>query len=82
MTIKESKSIFGPFRVGVGVGGRVPVGVFEGVAVFVLVGLGVGVLTLFEAPTLADKSITIDAPYVQRMLADIVKNEDLSRYIL
>ena len=36
----------------------------------------------FEAPTLADKSITIDAPYVQRMLADIVKNEDLSRYIL
>jgi len=36
----------------------------------------------FEAPTLADKSITIDAPYVHRMLADIVKNEDLSRYIL
>ena len=36
----------------------------------------------FEAPTLEDKSITIDAPYVRRMLADIVKNEDLSRYIL
>ena len=36
----------------------------------------------FEAPHLTDKSITIDAPYVRRMLADIVKNEDLSRYIL
>jgi ATP-dependent HslUV protease ATP-binding subunit HslU len=36
----------------------------------------------FEAPELADKSITIDAVYVRRMLADIVKNEDLTRYIL
>jgi ATP-dependent HslUV protease ATP-binding subunit HslU len=36
----------------------------------------------FEAPDLADKSITIDDAYVERMLADIVKNEDLSRYIL
>ena len=36
----------------------------------------------FEAPDLQDKSITIDAAYVRRMLADIVKNEDLSRYIL
>ena len=36
----------------------------------------------FEGPELAEKSITIDAPYVRRMLADIVKNEDLSRYIL
>jgi ATP-dependent HslUV protease ATP-binding subunit HslU len=36
----------------------------------------------FEAPDLAEKSITIDAAYVERMLADIVKNEDLSRYIL
>ena len=36
----------------------------------------------FEAPNLAEKSITIDAAYVRRMLADIVKNEDLSRYIL
>jgi ATP-dependent HslUV protease ATP-binding subunit HslU len=36
----------------------------------------------FDAPDLADKSITIDAPYVDRMLADIVKNEDLSRYVL
>jgi ATP-dependent HslUV protease ATP-binding subunit HslU len=36
----------------------------------------------FEAPNLDDKSITIDAPYVRRMLADIVKNEDLSRFIL
>ena len=36
----------------------------------------------FEAPDLDEKSITIDAPYVRRMLADIVKNEDLSRYIL
>ena len=36
----------------------------------------------FSAPELSEKSITIDAPYVERMLADIVKNEDLSRYIL
>jgi len=36
----------------------------------------------FEAPTLQEKLITIDAAYVRRMLADIVKNEDLSRYIL
>jgi ATP-dependent HslUV protease ATP-binding subunit HslU len=36
----------------------------------------------FEAPDLAEKSITIDAAYVDRMLADIVKNDDLSRYIL
>jgi ATP-dependent HslUV protease ATP-binding subunit HslU len=36
----------------------------------------------FEGPDLAEKSITIDAAYVERMLADIVRNEDLSRYIL
>jgi ATP-dependent HslUV protease ATP-binding subunit HslU len=36
----------------------------------------------FEAPDLAEKTLTIDAAYVRRMLADIVKNEDLSRYIL
>jgi ATP-dependent HslUV protease ATP-binding subunit HslU len=36
----------------------------------------------FSAPELQDKSITIDGAYVDRMLADIVKNEDLSRYIL
>jgi ATP-dependent HslUV protease ATP-binding subunit HslU len=36
----------------------------------------------FEGPDLTEKSITIDAVYVRRMLADIVKNEDLSRYIL
>jgi ATP-dependent HslUV protease ATP-binding subunit HslU len=36
----------------------------------------------FEGPDLMEKSITIDAAYVRRMLADIVKNEDLSRYIL
>jgi ATP-dependent HslUV protease ATP-binding subunit HslU len=36
----------------------------------------------FDAPDRADKSITIDEAYVDRMLADIVRNEDLSRYIL
>jgi ATP-dependent HslUV protease ATP-binding subunit HslU len=36
----------------------------------------------FEGPDLREKSITIDAAYVDRMLASIVKNEDLSRYIL
>jgi ATP-dependent HslUV protease ATP-binding subunit HslU len=36
----------------------------------------------FDAPDRADKSVTIDEAYVERMLADIVRNEDLSRYIL
>jgi ATP-dependent HslUV protease ATP-binding subunit HslU len=36
----------------------------------------------FEAPDMTETSITIDAAYVDRMLAEIVKNEDLSRYIL
>jgi ATP-dependent HslUV protease ATP-binding subunit HslU len=36
----------------------------------------------FEGPDLTEKSITIDEGYVDRMLADIVRNEDLSRYIL
>jgi ATP-dependent HslUV protease ATP-binding subunit HslU len=36
----------------------------------------------FEGPDLEDKTVTIDEAYVVRMLADIVKNEDLSRYIL
>jgi ATP-dependent HslUV protease ATP-binding subunit HslU len=36
----------------------------------------------FDAPELTDKSITIDAAYVRRMLADVIKNEDLARYIL
>ncbi|MFN2446373.1 MAG: ATP-dependent protease ATPase subunit HslU [Vicinamibacterales bacterium] len=36
----------------------------------------------FEGSDLTEKTISIDAAYVRRMLADIVKNEDLSRYIL
>ena len=36
----------------------------------------------FNAPELDEKTIVIDAAYVDRMLADIVNNEDLSRYIL
>jgi len=36
----------------------------------------------FEGPDLADKRVIIDDAYVTKMLADIVKNEDLSRYIL
>ncbi|MEW5983539.1 MAG: ATP-dependent protease ATPase subunit HslU [Acidobacteriota bacterium] len=36
----------------------------------------------FEGPDLAEKSMTIDGSYVDRMLADIVSNDDLSRYIL
>jgi ATP-dependent HslUV protease ATP-binding subunit HslU len=36
----------------------------------------------FEGPDLANKRVMIDEEYVERMLADIVKNEDLSRYIL
>ena len=36
----------------------------------------------FEGPDLAEKDVVIDDAYVARMLADIVKNEDLSRYVL
>jgi ATP-dependent HslUV protease ATP-binding subunit HslU len=36
----------------------------------------------FEGPDLENKTVTIDEAYVTKMLADIVKNEDLSRYIL
>ena len=36
----------------------------------------------FEGPDLVEKTVAIDEAYVTRMLADIVKNEDLSRYIL
>ncbi len=37
---------------------------------------------LFDAPDIADKKISIDADFVEKELIDIVKNEDLSRYIL
>ncbi len=36
----------------------------------------------FDAPDLTEKSLTIDGAYVDRMLGDIARNEDLSRYIL
>ena len=36
----------------------------------------------FNAPDLNDKELTIDAGYIQDKLTDIVKDEDLSRYIL
>ncbi len=36
----------------------------------------------FEGPDLEDKTVTIDDAYVTRMLAGIVKDQDLSRYIL
>jgi ATP-dependent HslUV protease ATP-binding subunit HslU len=36
----------------------------------------------FDAPEMRDKSVTIDDAFVDRMLADIARNEDLSRYIL
>ncbi|MFI5174298.1 MAG: ATP-dependent protease ATPase subunit HslU [Terriglobia bacterium] len=36
----------------------------------------------FEGPDLKKKDVTIDQEYVQKQLAHIVKNEDLSRYIL
>src|SRR5215467_13040066 len=36
----------------------------------------------FEGPDLKEKRQTVDAAYVRKMLAEIVKNEDLSRYIL
>jgi ATP-dependent HslUV protease ATP-binding subunit HslU len=36
----------------------------------------------FDAPDLAQQTVTIDEAYVDRRLADVVKDEDLSRYIL
>ncbi len=36
----------------------------------------------FDAPEMAGRSVTIDAEYVDRMVADIAGNDDLSRYIL
>ena len=36
----------------------------------------------FEAPELKKKNVKIDAAYVSKQLAEIAKNQDLSRYIL
>ncbi len=36
----------------------------------------------FEAPEMAEKKVVIDAKYVRERMQDIVKDEDLSRYIL
>ena len=36
----------------------------------------------FDAPELTEKTVVVDAAYVQKMLVDIVKDQDLSRYIL
>jgi len=36
----------------------------------------------FDAPDMVDKLVTIDESFADRMLADIVRNEDLSRYVL
>jgi ATP-dependent HslUV protease ATP-binding subunit HslU len=36
----------------------------------------------FDAPEMKTKSFTVDAAYVEKQLDGIVKDEDLSRYIL
>ena len=36
----------------------------------------------FDAPDLKRKNVTVDAAYVENKLADIIKDQDLSRYIL
>ena len=36
----------------------------------------------FEAPELKKKQVKIESAYVEKQLAEIVKNQDLSRYIL
>src|SRR5262249_38294563 len=36
----------------------------------------------FQGPDLKKKNVKIDAAYVRKQLADIVKDQDLSRYIL
>jgi len=36
----------------------------------------------FDGPDLKKKVVKVDAAYVRKQLADIVKDQDLSRYIL
>jgi ATP-dependent HslUV protease ATP-binding subunit HslU len=36
----------------------------------------------FEGPDLKKKSVKVDSVYVRKQLSDIVKDQDLSRYIL
>ncbi|HEY7405885.1 MAG TPA: ATP-dependent protease ATPase subunit HslU [Candidatus Angelobacter sp.] len=36
----------------------------------------------FNAPDMEEKTVKVDADYVKKMLVDIVKDQDLSRYIL
>jgi ATP-dependent HslUV protease ATP-binding subunit HslU len=36
----------------------------------------------FDAPELSEKKVTIDAAYVEARLNDVLKDEDLSRYVL
>ena len=36
----------------------------------------------FEAPDMAGVAVKVDGDYVRRALSDIVKNQDLSRYVL
>ena len=36
----------------------------------------------FQAPEMGDQEVVVDADYVRSALADIVKDEDLSRYVL
>ncbi|HZU31307.1 MAG TPA: ATP-dependent protease ATPase subunit HslU [Candidatus Angelobacter sp.] len=36
----------------------------------------------FNAPDMEEKTVNVDAEYVKKMLVDIVKDQDLSRYIL
>ncbi len=36
----------------------------------------------FDASDMHGQTVTIDAAYVQRVLADVIKDEDLSRYVL
>ena len=36
----------------------------------------------FDAPSLRGKTVTVDAPYVHNRLSEIVRDQDLSRYIL
>ena len=36
----------------------------------------------FEGPEMKKKKVSVDAAYVRKQLVDIVKDQDLSRYIL
>ena len=48
---------------------------------YIFLNLNIGEI-FFSAPDLKDKDVLIDSDYVNNKLKDIVKDRDLSKYIL